>query len=156
MTTATVTTATPFPADPGQPVWQERRSRPVVTLYGVPAAFLAIAAVAGGPPALRVVLGLLAVGLVAGLIRARRRALIETYALSERYLTISQPQGGRVAIRVGTLTAVTLEGDRVRFQSTEGRAMLGFVRNQRALVRALAQVAPTLAVERDGAAFCPT
>jgi hypothetical protein len=97
-----------------------------------------------------------AVVAVALLLRARRRALIETYTLSEQFLAIEQRDGGRVAIPTATLTRVTLAGDSVVLESRVGVIRLGFVARQRALVQALGRVAPGVPVERDVTAYCRT
>lgn len=154
--TAELSRPVAFPAQIGEPLWQERRRFPVAAAYGAPAAFLAVLAVAVRPPAGHLALALAAI--VAGglFLRARRRALIETYTLSERFVTIEQRSGGRVAIPTGTLTRVTLAGDSVVLESSVGVLRLGFVGRQRALVDALERVAPHVPVERDVAAFCPT
>jgi hypothetical protein len=154
-TTAELIHPVAFPAEIGEPVWQERRSFPVGAVYGVPAAFLAVFAVAVRPLAAHVLLAVGTAAMVAVLLRARRRALIETYTLTERFVTIEQREGGgRVAIPTGALTRVTLVGDSVVMESTDGMLRLGFVARQRALVTALGRVAPHVAVERDVAAFC--
>jgi hypothetical protein len=90
------------------------------------------------------------------LVRARRRALIETFTVTERFVTVVQPGGGRVALPTAAITALTLKGDKVRLDSTLGVVTFGFVRRQKALVRALQHVCPALHVDRDMAAFCPT
>jgi hypothetical protein len=72
-----------FPAVIGEPLWRERRRFPVAAVYGVPAAFLAVLAVAFRPPAAHVAIAVATVVTVALLLRARRGALIETYSLSE-------------------------------------------------------------------------
>jgi hypothetical protein len=145
-----------FPTQIGEPLWQERRRFPVAAAYGVPAAFLAVLAVSVRPPAAHAALAVAAVVTVALLLRARRRALIETYTVSERFIAIEQPGGGRVAIPTETLTTVTLAGDSVVLESSAGVLRLGFVARQHALVNALSHVAPDVPVERDVTAFCPT
>jgi hypothetical protein len=122
----------------------------------VPAAFLAVLAVAVRPPAAQLALAVAAVAMVALLLRARRRALIETYTLSERFVAVEQRDGGRVAIPTEWLTRVTLAGDSVVLESSVGVMRLGFVGRQRALVKALSRVAPDVPVERDVTAFCRT
>jgi hypothetical protein len=155
-TTAELVRSVAFPSEIGEPVWRERRSFPVAATYGVPAAFLVVLAIAVQPPAAHIALGTAAVAMVALLVRARRRALIETYTLSERFVTVEQPGGGRVAIPTETLTSVTLAGDRVHLHSTLGVLTLGHVARQRALANALRRIAPDVRVERDMTAFCPT
>jgi hypothetical protein len=145
-----------FPREIGEAVWQERRTFPVATAYGVPVAFLVVLAAVVRPLALHVVLAAATVAMVLLLVRARRRAVIETYTVSERFVAIEQPGGGRVAIPTEALTRVTLEGDSVRLESTVGVVTLGFVGRRRALLRALSRVAPDVPVERDMTAFCPT
>ena len=155
-TTAELSRAIPFPTRIGDPVWQERRQFPVAAAYGVPAVFLVVLAGAARSAAVRTAFAVAALVVVALLLRARRRALIETYTLSERFLTIEQPSGGRIAIPIETLTRVTLAGDSVFLESTVGVIRLGFVARQRVLVDALRRVAPDVPVEREVAAFCPT
>jgi hypothetical protein len=154
--TAELSRPVAFPAQIGEPLWQERRRFPVAAAYGVPAAFFAVLAVAVRPLTAHVALAVAAVVTVALLLRARRRALIETYTLSERFVTIEQRDGGRVAIPTDTLTRVTLAGDSVVLESSLGVIRLGFVGRQRALLNALRRVAPDVPVERDVTAFCPT
>jgi hypothetical protein len=146
----------PFPCEIGEPVWRERRAFPVAAAYGVPAVFLAGLAIGVRSVALHALFSAATLAAVALLARARRRALIETYTLSERYVAIEQPGGGRVAIPIHTLTRVTLEGDAVRLESTLGVVTLGFVSRRRTLLRALDRLVPGLPVERDMTAFCPT
>jgi hypothetical protein len=155
-TTAELTRPIAFPAQIGEPLWQERRRFPVAAAYGVPAAALAVLAVAVRPPAAHLALGVAAIVAVALLLRARRRALIETYTLSEQFVAIEQRAGGRVAIPTATLTRVTLAGDSVVLESRVGVIRLGFVARQRALVQALERVAPGVPVERDVTAYCRT
>jgi hypothetical protein len=145
-----------FPTQIGEPLWQERRRFPVAAAYGVPAVFLAVLAVAVRTPAAHAALAIASVVTVVLLLRARRRALIETYTLSERFVAIEQRDGGRVAIPTETLTRVTLAGDSVVLESSVGMIRLGFVGRQRALVNALRRVAPDVPVERDVTAFCRT
>lgn len=129
---------------------------PVAVLYGVPAVFLAIGAISVRPLALQFFLGGATVVVVWLLLRARRRALIETYTVSERFVTVVQPGGGRVAIATERLTGVMIAGDKVRLETRDGAVTLGFVRRQRRLLQALERVAPGVRVERDMTAFCPT
>jgi hypothetical protein len=155
-TTADLTDPIPFPTERGTALWTERRSLPVLTMYGVPIAFaLGLVFVAPAPLA-RIALLAGAAILVGLLVRARRTALIEEVTLTDRFLTVTQPGGGRVALPVATLTGMTVRGDRVRFDSTIGTVTLGFVRRQRALIRALRVAAPALPVGRDLDAFCRT
>ena len=154
--TAELTRPVAFPDDPGVAIWSERRTFPVTAVYGVPTVFLVVLAVTVSPLPVRLLLvagALIAVGLM---VRAQRRSLIETYALSDRFLTVVQPGGGRVAVPVDSLRLVHVRGDKVRLEGNLGVVTLGFVRRQRALLRALEQVAPFLTVERDVTAFCPT
>jgi hypothetical protein len=153
-TTAELRHPVAFPAEIGEPVWRERRSFPVAAVYGVPAAFLAVFAVAVRPLAAHAALAVATAAMVAVLLRARRRALIETYTLTDRFVAIEQRAGGRVAIPTGALTRVTLTGDSVVMESTDGVIRMGFVARQRALVNALGRVAPHVQVERDVTAFC--
>ncbi len=145
-----------FPDEIGEPIWQERRTFPVALLYGVPAAFLAVGAIAARPLALQLLLGAATVVALWLAVRARERALIETYTVSERFVAIDQLGGGRVAIATERLTGVTFAGDAVRLDSRDGVLTLGFVRRQRRLLRALERVAPGLDVVHDMTAFCPT
>lgn len=145
-----------FPTEIGEPVWRERRCFPVAAAYGVPAAFLLVLAITVRPLAAHAALGAAAVATMALLVRARRRALIETYTLSERFVAVEQPGGGRAALPTETLTSVTLAGDAVRLQSTLGVLTLGHVARQRALLNALRRIVPDVPVERDMTAFCPT
>lgn len=155
-TTAEITSPIAFPDDVGEPVWREERRVPVLTFFGVPLAFLVVGAVVVDPLIGRVALAAAAVVLGGLLLRARRSALIETFAVSESWLTVEQRGGGRVALPVSALTNVTLKGDKVRLESSVGVVTLGFVRHQRSLARALAQVAPAVRFDRDVTAFCPT
>ena len=82
--------------------------------------------------------------------------MIETLTLSARFVTVEQPGGGRVALPTEALTAVVLKGDKVRLESTSGVMTLGFVRKQKAFIRALQEVAPTIRVDRETEAFCST
>ena len=154
--TAELSRPVAFPSEIGEPIWRERRSFPVAAVCGVPAAFLVVLAITVRPLAAHVALGVAAVAMVAVLVCARGRALIETYTLSEEFLAVEQPGGGRVAIPTGTLTSVTLAGDSVHLHSTLGMITLGCVARQRALVKALGHVAPDVRVGRDMDAFCPT
>jgi hypothetical protein len=145
-----------FPDDVGAPVWSERRTLPVAAFYGVPAAFLGFGAVAASNDLVRLSLGLLALVVVAFGIRAHRRALIETFEVSDRFLTVVQPGGGRVAVPLSSIDRVTMMGDKVRVDASVGTLTLGFVRRQKALIRALEQRAPGAVIDRDITAFCPT
>jgi membrane protein implicated in regulation of membrane protease activity len=153
---AQLTRSSPFPDELGEPVWQERRAFPVVTLGAAPLTFLAIAAIAVGPVAVHVVLAAATILAAWLLYRARDRAVLETYTVSDRFIAVEQPRGGRVAIATEDLTGVTVAGDKVRLASRDGVVTLGFVRRQRGLLRALERVAPGLRVEHDADAFCPT
>ena len=139
--TAELTDPVPFPDDPGEPVWQERRTVPVFAFYGVPLVFLVAGAVALHQPALRIAAGLLALVMVWRLRAAHRRSLIETYAVSDRFLTIVQPGGGRVALPVETVRRVKVNGPKVRIEATGGVVTWGFVRGQKRFFRALERVA---------------
>jgi hypothetical protein len=145
-----------FPSEIGEPVWQERRKRPVEAMYGVPTVFLAVLAVSVRPLAAHVALAGATVAMLLIFLRARHRALIETYTLSERFVAIEQVGGKRVAIPSETVTRITLEGDSVRVESSVGVITLGFVARRRALLRALRRVVPDVPVERDTTVFCPT
>lgn len=89
------------------------------------------------------------------LYRARDRAVLESYTISDCFVAIEQASGGRVAIAVEDLTDVTIAGDKVRLESRDGVVTLGFVHRQRGLLRALERVAPGMRVERDMDVFCP-
>ncbi len=155
-TTFEATAAPAFPDDAGAPVWSERRTLPIAALYGVPAVFIGVGAIAVPNRLVGLLLGVVALAVVALGVRARRRGLIETFALSERFLTVVQPGGGRVAVPLSTIDRVTFAGDRVRVDASVGTLTLGFVRRQRALIRALEQGAPDVVIERDLTAFCRT
>lgn len=146
----------PFPSDPGPALWSERRSLPVLTIYGVPLAFAIGLVVAVSSLPGRLALGVGAAAIAWLLARARRTALIETLTVTGQFITVTQPGGGRVALPVETLTGLTLRGDKVRFESLHGSLTFGFVRRQRALLKALATAAPGLAISRDMDAFCRT
>ena len=145
-----------FPNEIADPVWQERRTFPVAAVYGVPSAFLVVLTFAVRPLAVQVLFGAATIVTLSMLVRGWRRALIETYTVSERFITIEQPGGGRVAIPTETLAHVRIEGDKVHLEGSAGEVTLGFVRRQRALLRALEHVAPTAHVEHDWSASCPT
>jgi hypothetical protein len=155
-TTFQATAAAAFPDDAGAAVWSERRTLPITAFYGVPAVFIGVGAIAVPNRLAGLVLGVVALAVVALGVRARRRALIETFALSERFLTVVQPGGGRVAVPLSTIDRVTFAGDRVRVDASVGTLTLGFVRRQKALMRALEQRAPDVVIERDLTAFCRT
>jgi hypothetical protein len=155
-TTAHLTTPIEFPREIGDPIWRERRSVPVLVLYGLPVAALVAIAVVVDALAVRLLFAAAAVGVLSLLARARRTSLIETYTVSAQFVTVEQRAGGRVAVRTAALEHITLLGDRVRIEGSGGVLTLGFVRRQRALVRALEQVAPGITVDRDVMAFAPT
>ena len=148
--------AFPFPDDLGQPVWRETRSFPVLTVGGPALAFLAIGAIAVRLLALHILLGAAAVVALWLLVRARERAVIETYTVSERFVAVEQRRGGRVAIPTQRLTGVTIAGDTVRLSSADGVVTLGFVSRRRALLRALERVAPGLPIGERIDPLCPT
>jgi hypothetical protein len=153
---AQLTRAIPFPDDLGPPVWRETRSFPVMTV-GVPAlAFLAIGAIAVRLLALHLLLGAATVVALWLLVRARERAVIETYTVSARFVAVEQRRGGRVAIPTQRLTGVTIAGDTVRLSSADGVVTLGFVSRRRALLRALERVAPGLRIGERIDPLCPT
>ena len=129
---------------------------PLVAFYGVPIVFLLVGAITLQVVVLRIGLVLLASGVAWMLVRARRTCLIETLTLSAHFVTVEQPGGGRVALPTEALTAVVLKGDKIRLESTLGVVTLGFVRRQKAFVRALQEVAPTIRVDRGMEAFCST
>jgi hypothetical protein len=154
--TAELVRPLPFPDDLGAPLWQERRAFPVAAVFGVPAAFLVVAAILAGPLVLHLMLGLAALAAVLLVFERRRHALIETLTVTERYVAIEQPGGGRVAVPVAALTTVTVRGDHVRFDSTEGVVDFAFVRRKRALLRALERAASGVAFDRAAATMCLT
>ncbi len=155
-TSAEIAEPVPFPDDPGAPVWQERRTVPIFAFYGLPAVFLAAGAVGFDPWALRIACGVLVLVMLWRLRVAHRRSLIETYAVSDRFLTVVQPGGGRVALPVDTLRRVTAKGPKVRIEATGGVLTLGFVRGQKKMFRALDRVAPASVVDREIPNYCPT
>jgi len=154
--TAELVRPLPFPDELGVPLWRERRAFPVAAVFGVPAAFLVVAAILVGSVALHLVVGLAALAAVLLALERRRHALIETLTVTARYVAIEQPGGGRVAVPVAALTTVTVHGDHVRFDSTEGVMDFAYVRRKRALLRALERAAPGLAFDRDAATMCLT
>jgi hypothetical protein len=145
-----------FPDDLGAPVFQERRTFPVAAVFGVPAAFLVVAALAVDGAVAHVVLGLAAIAAVAVVVERRRHALIETYVVTASHIAILQPGGGRVAIPVAGLTSVHSQARRVRLEGADGVMTLGYVRRRRALLRTLTQVAPQLRYEPDVDTMCLT
>jgi hypothetical protein len=122
------------PDEIGEPIRRERRCFRVAAVYGVPAAFLVVLAIAVRPLAAHLALAIAALVMVGLLLRGRR--------------------AGRGPDR--RLTSVTLAGDSVHLHATVGVLTLGHVARQRALVKALSRVAPQVRVERDIAAFWPT
>lgn len=148
-TIAEIEDPTPFPDVLGDPIWNERRTLPLLTFYGVPIAFLVVLIFATPSSAGRVALGTATVIVVLLLVRARRRSLIESYTLTEAFVSVEQPDGGRVALPTATVERVTIRGDRVRIEASIGVLTLGFVRHQRSLVRALERVVPGVVVERE-------
>ena len=155
-TTAEIREPIPFPSDPGSPIWEELRTVPVTALFGVPVAFAVMLTFVAGPLVAKAALACVAAVLAVLLVRARGRALIETLTVTDRFLLVVQPGGGRVALPTATITALTAKGDRVRLDSTLGVVTLGFVRRQKALVRALQRTSPSIRVDRDTDAFCRT
>lgn len=153
---AELTNPAPFPADPGDPVWKERRTIPVFAFYGVPIFFLGAGAFTFHPLALRLVFAVLALVVLWRLRVAQRRSLIETYAVSTEFFTIVQPGGGRVALPLDTVRRVTANGPKVRIETIGGTVTLGFVRGQKALFRALERVAPASVIDREIPSYCPT
>jgi hypothetical protein len=153
---ARLTRATPFPDDVGEPVWRETRSFPVLTVGGPVVALLAVGALEVRPTALHLLLAGAAIAALWLLVRARERAVIETYTVSERFVAVEQPRGGRVAVPTERLTGVTVAGDTVRLDSRDGVLTLGFVRRRRALLRALERVAPGVTTAEEFHPLCPT
>jgi len=156
LSTAELTRPVAVPDDLGQPVWSERRTFPVVAAFGVPAVFLFVGAVALQQVVVRAVLAACGVALVIVAYRRRAKAVIETYTLTERYVGVEQPGGGKAALPVASLTRVVLNGDRVLLEGDGGVVTFGFVRRQRALVRALQQLAPNIAIDTQIGAACRT
>jgi len=154
--TAHLTRAIRFPDELDEPIWRERRTFPLVTVLGTPLAFLAVGAIAVRPLVLQLALGAATMVALWLLYRARDRAVLETYTVTERFVAIEQTRGGRVAIPTERLTGVTLAGDEVRLESRDGVVTLAFVRRQRGLLRALERVAPGMRVEHEMGALCPT
>jgi hypothetical protein len=148
--------ATPFPDELGEPIWRERRTFPVVTVLGPPLVFLAAGAIAVRSLALHLVLAVATVAVVWLLYRSRDRAVLETYTITRRFVAVEQTGGARVAIPTERLTGITVTGDRVRLQSSDGVVTLAFVRRQRGLLRAIERVAPGVRVQHEMAALCPT
>ena len=153
---AQLTRVIPFPDQIGDEVWRETRSFPVMTVGGPVVACLAIGAIDVRPLALHVLLGAAAVVVLWLLVRARERAVIETYTVTERFVAVEQRRGGRVAIPTERLTGVTIVGDTVRLITRDGVVTLGFVSRRRALRRALERVAPELRVGEEFDPLCPT
>ncbi len=76
--------------------------------------------------------------------------------MTDRYLTVVQPTGGRVALPLDAVELVALHGDEVRFHATVGTVTLGFVQHQRRLVQALERVAPRARIDRTLPTACAT
>ena len=138
-------------------VWRERRTRPIVAFYGVPTAFLAVMAVVTTVWELRVLLAVAAVGCAALGLRARRTALMEAYAVTDRDALVERPGEPTLSVPLAAVERATFSGDKVFFDTSEGRALtMGFVRHQRSLMRTLERVAPTVVIDRKLDAFCRT
>lgn len=146
----------PFPDELGKAMWRETRSFPVMVVGGPVVALLVVGAIGVRPLALQVALGAAAILAVWLLVRARERAVIETYTVTERFVAVEQRGGGRVAIPTERLTGVTIVGDRVRLSTRDGVVTLGFVSRRRALRRALERVAPSVRVGEEFVPLCPT
>jgi hypothetical protein len=146
----------PFPEELGEAVWRETRSFPIMTVGGPVVALLVVGAIAVRPLALHVLLAAAAIVLLSLLVRARERAVIETYTVTERFVAVEQRGGGRVAVPTERLTRVTIAGDRVRLVTPDGVLTLGFVSRRRALRRALERVAPGLRIGEEFDPLCPT
>jgi hypothetical protein len=153
--TAHLTRVIQFPDELGQPIWRERRTFPLVTVLGAPLAFLAVGAIAVRPLALHLVLAAATMAALWLLYRARARAVLETYTITDRFVAIEQARGGRVGLPTERLTGVTLVGDKVRLDSRDGVVTLAFVRRQRGLLRALERAAPGVHVEDDDGRLVP-
>jgi hypothetical protein len=138
-------------------VWSERRTRPLLAFYGVPTAFLAIMAVAVPGWALHVLLAVAAVGFATLGLRARRTAVMESYAVTEEEVRVDRPGQPGEAVPLRAVEKATMVGDKVHFDTGEGRALtMSFVRHQRSLIRTLERVAPTVVIDRKLDAFCRT
>jgi hypothetical protein len=148
--------AIPFPDELGQPIWRERRTFPAVTVLGPPMVFLAVGALAVRSLALHLVLAAATVAGVWLLYRSRARMVLETYTITGCFVAVEPTGGGRVAIPTESLTGITVAGDRVRFESSDGVVTLAFVRGQRGLLQAIERVAPDVHVQHEPAALCPT
>jgi hypothetical protein len=146
----------PFPDDLGEAMWRETRSFPVMVVGGPVVALLVVGAIGVRPLALHLLLGAAAILGVWLLVRARERAVIETYTVTERFVAVEQRRGGRVAIPTERLTGATIAGDRVRLTTCDGVVTLGFVSRRRGLRRALERVAPGLRIGEEFDPLCPT
>ncbi len=140
----------------GATVWHERRTRPVVALFGVPTAFLIVMAFAAHPWQLQAVAGLAAVVFGALGVRAWPRALIEAYTVTDEAIRVERPHEPDVSVPLQAIERAVLRGDRVSFDTQRGDLTLHFVRHQRSLLRALERVAPNVVIERKLDAFCRT
>lgn len=153
---AEIATSAPYPEDVGEVIWEEHRRVPFVAFFGAPAAILAVIAIGIDDAALRIGAVVLALGFLVLLWRTRGGSLIETYALTDRYMTVVQPSGGRVALPLDTIERITLHGDEVRFDASIGTVTLGYVHRQRRLVQALERLVPAALVDRSMPAYCST
>ena len=91
--------------------------------------------------------------------RAQRIAIAigkETITVTDRYVTIEQPGGGRAALPLDGLTSVTVQGDAVHLHGAQGELTFGFVRGRKALRKTIERVAPAVTVAINAAAACPT
>jgi hypothetical protein len=156
LSTAELSRPIAFPHDLGEPLWLERRAIPVALFLGVPVAFLAAATFTTRPLGVQLLLGTATLAGVLLLLRVRRRSLIETYTISQRFVAIEQSAGGRAAIETQGLASVTLHGDTVRVEGPAGALTLAYVRRQKRFVRTLEHVAPGVTVARELDLFCPT
>ena len=127
LSTAELVKPVPFPETAGKVIWEERRKVPVGLLFSVTAAVLVALVVSVQSTPGRLVLALATLGRAVLWIRARLRSLIETYTVSDRCVTIEQPDGGRVAIPVETITGIAIGGDAVRVSGSLGVLTLGFL-----------------------------
>src|SRR5262249_6624448 len=80
----------PFPDELGEGMWRETRSFPVMVVGGPVVALLVVGAIGVRSVALHPLLGVAAILAVWLLMRARERAMIETYTVTERFVAVEQ------------------------------------------------------------------
>ena len=137
--------------------WRERRTRPMLALYGVPTVFLA--AMTFGIQqqlALQILCGAGAVVLAVLGYRAWPKAVIETYSVSEQAVTVERPGEPAVSVPLSSVRQVTVRGDKVEFDTDHGQLTMGFVRKQRRLLQTLERVAPEVVINTKLDAVCRT